>query len=116
MQNERHASLVSSSAIRHERPSLTSYQLALVKRVEAINATTASVGSGECEGAGEGATPEQLEALKRFAARHGRTWKCRLMEAWIRGTDDRMPDGWLLRQVRNQLGSHWLRRFRLETH
>lgn len=60
------------------------------------------------------ATPQQLEALQRFAERHGRTWKCRLVGAWMNGTDDRLPDGGLLRQVRNQLGVQWLRGFRLE--
>lgn len=61
------------------------------------------------------ATPQQLDALQRFAAKHGRTWKCRLVEAWMQGNDDRLTDGGLLRQVRNQLGTKWLRDFRLGT-
>lgn len=57
------------------------------------------------------ATPTQLEALQRFAASHGRYWKCRLLGAWMRGTDERLPDGGTLRQVRNDLGPVWLRSF-----
>lgn len=60
-------------------------------------------------------TPEQHEALRRFAERHGRTWKAKLVSAWLSGKDDRMQDGALLRQVRNQLGARWLRGFKLES-
>lgn len=53
-------------------------------------------------------TKEQLEALKRFATAHGRSWKQRLSTAWTTGRDERLRDGALLRQVRNQLGPEWL--------
>lgn len=58
-------------------------------------------------------TEPQMEAIKRFAETHGRTWKSRLIDAWISGRDARLPDGGLLRQVRNQLGPQWLRGFKL---
>lgn len=54
-------------------------------------------------------TTEQTAALQRFAQNHGRTWKSKLTDAWISGRDDRLPDGSLLRQVRNELGPQWLR-------
>ena len=54
-------------------------------------------------------TNEQTAALQRFAQTHGRTWKSKLADAWISGRDDRLPDGSLLRQVRNELGPQWLR-------
>jgi len=44
-------------------------------------------------------TEPQMEAIKRFAETHGRTWKSRLIDAWISGRDARLPDGGLLRQV-----------------
>lgn len=59
------------------------------------------------------ATPTQLEALQRFAAIHGRYWKCRLLEAWMKGSEVRLPDGGTLRQVRNDLGPLWLQAFTL---
>lgn len=58
-------------------------------------------------------TSEQLEALRRFAAKHGRNWRTKLSQAWASGKDERLPDAALLRQVRNQLGPKWLKRFKL---
>jgi len=60
-------------------------------------------------------TDEQIEALQRFANTHGRTWKSKLVDAWISGRDEHMPDGGLLRQVRNQLGPCWLKKAVLPT-
>lgn len=60
-------------------------------------------------------TKDQLGALKRFASQHGRTWKSKLVDAWISGKDDHLPDGGLLRQVRNELGPQWLRNATLGT-
>lgn len=53
-------------------------------------------------------TAQQARALARFASRHGRQWKSKLKAAWTIGNDYAMPDGALLRQVRNELGPKWL--------
>ena len=53
-------------------------------------------------------TPEQLEALRAYKAKHGDYWKYKLLNAWLDGTDASEPNGHLLRQVRNQLGPSWL--------
>ncbi|OJV63663.1 MAG: hypothetical protein BGO35_04305 [Burkholderiales bacterium 64-34] len=53
----------------------------------------------------------QLQALERFAAKHGQEWKAALSAAWASGQDESMPDGSLLRQIRNQLGPEWLEGF-----
>jgi hypothetical protein len=58
-------------------------------------------------------TPEQLEALRDFAQRRGRYWKQELCYHWLAGTDASLPNGHLLRQVRNQLGPSWLGTFKL---
>lgn len=52
--------------------------------------------------------PEQLEAVKAFAARHGRDWRDALALAWMTGSDANQPAGHLLRQVRNTCGPRWL--------
>jgi hypothetical protein len=57
-----------------------------------------------------GPRPDQLAAVAAFAARHGRTWRADLADAWLSGSDAGQPDGHLLRQVRNQHGPAWLRR------
>lgn len=49
-------------------------------------------------------TDEQEKALQEFANLHGRFWKLKLMNLWIRGEDKG-----LLRQVRNDYGPVWLR-------
>jgi hypothetical protein len=53
-------------------------------------------------------TPEQLDALRAFAAKYGRFWKDVLLTKWITGTDANEPNGHLLRQVRNQGGPRYL--------
>ena len=58
-------------------------------------------------------TPEQIAAVKAFAARHGRCWKVELRNAWLYGSDVQEPDGHLLRQVRNSCGPVWLQGFKL---
>ena len=58
-------------------------------------------------------TEKQLEAVHKFAARHGRKWKERLAGAWWVGSDVREPDGALLRQVRNECGPLWLKQYKL---
>lgn len=57
----------------------------------------------------EGPNQAQLAALQAFATKHGAQWKNKLESAWIKGSDDREPEGALLRQVRNQFGPEWLR-------
>ncbi len=55
-------------------------------------------------------TAEQWQALQSYAAKHGRTWKQQLRDAWLQACIG-MPDSeqpWLLQQVRNQFGPRWL--------
>lgn len=59
-------------------------------------------------------TAEQTQALGRFAAKHGRNWKSKLRSAWASGRDERLPNGALLRQIRNELGPVGLAKFRSE--
>ena len=58
-------------------------------------------------------TAEQIEALRAFAARYGPQWKSKLNLLWANGGDEREPDAPLLRQVRNQLGPSWLKKWRM---
>jgi hypothetical protein len=51
-------------------------------------------------------SPEQLDALQRYAAKHGTQWKSQLNLAWIRAAEP----GYL-QQVRNQFGPSWLEKF-----
>jgi hypothetical protein len=53
-------------------------------------------------------TPEQLAALRSYAAEHGRTWKSQLNDDWMNGRASGP-----LQQVRNQFGPSWLIRFKL---
>jgi hypothetical protein len=53
-------------------------------------------------------SPDQLAAVAAYAARHGRTWRAALMDAWLTGRDAQEPAGHLLRQVRNTCGPAWL--------
>ena len=59
---------------------------------------------------------EQWQAVKAFAAKHGRNWKAALRAEWMdacQGITD--PDQQaLLQQVRNQLGPRWLASVRLK--
>lgn len=56
---------------------------------------------------------EQLAAVRAFAEKYGKDWKNKLSIAWSRGTDDREPNGALLRQLRNNFGPEWLKKFKL---
>ncbi len=60
---------------------------------------------------GDELSAAQLQALERFAAKHGQEWKAALSVAWASGQDESIPDGSLLRQIRNQLGPEWLEGF-----
>ena len=53
-------------------------------------------------------TEEQEQAIKAYAAKHGRFWKQKLLLAWQTGRDTSEPMGHALRQVRNQYGPRWL--------
>ncbi|HET9566035.1 MAG TPA: hypothetical protein VFP27_16415 [Mycobacterium sp.] len=53
-------------------------------------------------------TPDELTALKAYAARHGRTWKDRLGTDWYYA---RLTG--LLHALRNSHGPSWLRKFTL---
>ena len=55
------------------------------------------------EHASETATPEHLQALDKFAAKHGRNWRETLRGMWYNGTDANEEDGHLLRQIRNRI-------------
>jgi hypothetical protein len=57
---------------------------------------------------------EQIDALKQFAAIHGRYWKSVLRDAWMDGDYRGFENSWLLQQVRNTFGPSWLVRFRLD--
>lgn len=51
------------------------------------------------------------DALAAYAAKHGRTWKATLREAWMgRAPHD---DTGVLRELRNTHGPEWLKSFRL---
>ncbi|KKN96135.1 hypothetical protein LCGC14_0170640 [marine sediment metagenome] len=58
-------------------------------------------------------TQEQVDALTRFKAAKGRTWKNRLIELWSSGQDASSQDGALLRQIRNTLGPSGLAKLKL---
>lgn len=46
-------------------------------------------------------TDEQFDAMAQYRAKHGRTWKARLTEAWLKD----WPEQWgTLRVVRNTVG------------
>lgn len=52
---------------------------------------------------------EQLQALREYAAKHGRNWKSALLDDWMYA---RQPGP--LQQVRNNFGPTWLTKFRLD--
>lgn len=52
-------------------------------------------------------TPDQLNALRAFAAEHGRNWKSKLLAGWLRAA---YPGP--LQQVRNSHGPTWLAGFK----
>lgn len=51
-------------------------------------------------------TPEQILALKQFAARHGHRWKYKLRGMWMTAhyTPAEKSTSHLLQQIRNTLG------------
>jgi|ETNvirnome_2_300_1030623.scaffolds.fasta_scaffold08324_5 hypothetical protein len=58
-------------------------------------------------------TQEQMDAIHQFRNQclnyHIDDWKQHLLDAWRTGGDvNAIPDGHLLRQVRNQFGPSWL--------
>jgi hypothetical protein len=55
-------------------------------------------------------TPEELQALQAYAAKHGRNWKQALRDDWF-GTSGR--DAGELRVIRNTFGPSWLITFKL---
>jgi len=56
-------------------------------------------------------TADQVEALRRYAAAHGRTWKAQLHQAWMTGQYDAGDYDSTLQCIRNQFGPSWLVRF-----
>lgn len=64
--------------------------------------------------AGGQPTPEQMAALKDYAAWAGPDWKNQLQTDWMRA-GSRWPGEWAyLQQLRNQLGPSWLATFELD--
>ena len=62
-------------------------------------------------------TPEQIEALVRFARVNGRNWKQVLRDAWMAGGYDATTGHYIdgpLQQIRNTFGPSWLTRFSLK--
>ena len=51
---------------------------------------------------------EQRQRLTEFAKKHGTLWRAELPTMWWTGDDARQPNGYLLRQIRNQFGPVWL--------
>lgn len=58
-------------------------------------------------------TDGQVAALKAYAAKHGRFWKQKLLLAWQTGRDEHEPQGWALRELRNERGPAWLAKVRV---
>ena len=62
-------------------------------------------------------TPEQLDALMKFATANGRLWKSELNNLWMTGAYNHAvlggADPAYLQQVRNNFGPSWLVRFSL---
>lgn len=60
--------------------------------------------------------PDELNALKAFAAEYGREWKQYLLAAWLsyayKGRQMGGRDSGILRGIRNEFGSEWLAKFR----
>lgn len=54
--------------------------------------------------------PEVTARLKTFSLCHGRVWKSRLCDLWVRGEDSRDPS---LRQARNLIGPSRLYKIKL---
>lgn len=52
-------------------------------------------------------TQEQAGALARWRARHGRAWKARLRDVWLRAAPSSDDEG-VLYALRNSHGPSWL--------
>jgi hypothetical protein len=55
--------------------------------------------------------PEDIRSVViAYAAKHGRQWKAKLANDWGTGRDTSFPDGWALRDIRNNpaWGHKWL--------
>jgi hypothetical protein len=61
-------------------------------------------------------TIQQLEAIRSFALRNGRSWKASLRAAWETGNYETSEFSSELQQVRNSFGPRWLKSFKLTTH
>lgn len=60
-------------------------------------------------------TPEQADAIRSYAAQHGRTWKDQLLTDWLNAGSRTYRGEWCyLQQIRNQKGPSWLRAMTLE--
>jgi hypothetical protein len=59
---------------------------------------------------------DHQDAVRAYAAKHGRYWKAKLADAWGLGSDTHEPEGWALRDIRNNpaWGHAWLDAVRLE--
>jgi len=58
-------------------------------------------------------TAQEMEALRAYASRNGRTWKHKLLDAWMTGADGREPESSRLRTIRNTIGPSGLLRIKL---
>ena len=58
-------------------------------------------------------TADEMDALRRYAAKHGRRWKSVLQEAWLGHPP--YDDTGTLRTLRNTHGPSWLIKFKLPT-
>jgi len=56
------------------------------------------------------ATPEQMEALRNYASKNGRSWREKLSSSWMRGGDH----GPELQRARNTLGPSWLGKVKID--
>lgn len=65
--------------------------------------------AGDSADPGDGLTAEEHEALRAFAAEHGRCWKAELRKQWMNASA--IP---VLHSLRNRLGPSWLVQFRLD--
>ena len=54
----------------------------------------------------------ELAAVREYAKRKGADWKAKLYEDWWHGCEvSAIPDGHLLRRVRNNFDPKWLNKF-----
>ena len=58
-------------------------------------------------------TTEQLDALLRWKLAHGRTWKAKLGDAWMRAGEGVLGYEPALQQLRNHFGPTWLQKVKL---